>query len=320
MKRVLFLTIISILIIACVNDHNRCYIPEINSIGNCECDDKDDTGSCSCGQDSDCNGSEEDNNENGNGDDENNEDSEDNNEDGNEDKENNEGNEDNNKDDNGDEENNEDNEDPFVAPTEEFEYVDLGLSVKWGKANLGESYNRSHQIGGRYSWGGITYSQWINSYKKYNKTDGKTVLEPEDDAATKELGNNWRTPTAEEMRELIDNCTWEWTCIYPYYLYPNGIDHCNEVYSETDSINGYKITGKNGNSIFLPADETVFCRYWTSSLYKTPYGRIIYDCATQLAAIQVIAPELNENWASIELDPADREQRLRIRPVYDDSK
>ena len=42
-------------------------------------------------------------------------------------------------------------------------------------------------------------------------TDNKTTLDPEDDAAHVNWGGGWRMPTAAEVDELIDNCTWTWT-------------------------------------------------------------------------------------------------------------
>ena len=53
------------------------------------------------------------------------------------------------------------------------------------------------------------------------------------DAATANWGGSWRMPKSTELKELIDNCTWTWTT-------QNG-------------VNGYKVIGTNGNSIFLPA-------------------------------------------------------------------
>ena len=49
------------------------------------------------------------------------------------------------------------------------------------------------------------------------------------DPATANWGNNWRMPTNEQVRELIESCKWEFTG------------------------NGYRVTGPNKNSIFLPA-------------------------------------------------------------------
>ena len=42
-----------------------------------------------------------------------------------------------------------------------------------------------------------------------------------------------RMPTEAELLELRVKCTWEWTTL--------------------NYVNGYKVTGPNGNSIFLPA-------------------------------------------------------------------
>lgn len=131
------------------------------------------------------------------------------------------------------------------------EVVDLGLSVNWASFNLGAS--RPEEYGNYYAWGETepkseyywsTYT-WGNgrydmtkyctdsSYGRDGFTDGKTSLDPEDEAAHVALGGSWRMPTQSEIDELADNCTWEWTSV-------------NDVY-------GHKVTGPNGNSIFLPA-------------------------------------------------------------------
>lgn len=57
--------------------------------------------------------------------------------------------------------------------------------------------------------------------------------DPEYDAARAGWGGTWRMPTGTEMDELISECTWEWTT--------------------EQEVAGYKVTGPNGNSIFLPA-------------------------------------------------------------------
>ena len=68
-------------------------------------------------------------------------------------------------------------------------------------------------------------------------------------------------PTYDEMDELINTCTWEWTT-------HNG-------------TNGYKVTGPNGTSIFLPAagyrygrhldlyDDSSLGYYWLSTIHET---------------------------------------------------
>ena len=53
------------------------------------------------------------------------------------------------------------------------------------------------------------------------------------DAARANWGGSWRMPTEYECQELVDTCKWEWVTV-------NG-------------VNGCKVTGPNGNNIFLPA-------------------------------------------------------------------
>ena len=135
-----------------------------------------------------------------------------------------------------------------------YEYVDLGLSVKWAKCNVGAEketdaglyfawgettgYTAS-QVGTdkRFSWSDYKYGNSSSNLTKYNQSDGKTVLKSTDDAATQIMGEGWRMPTQSEFQELIDNTDKLWTTI-------NG-------------VNGYKFTSKKegyqNNSIFIPA-------------------------------------------------------------------
>ena len=113
------------------------------------------------------------------------------------------------------------------------EYVDLGLSVKWATCNVGAS--KPEDYGNYYAWGETTTK---SSYTESNsKTYGKKMSDiagnAQYDAARANWGGNWRMPTKAEMQELIDKCNWTWTT-------QNG-------------VKGYKVTGPNGNSIFLPA-------------------------------------------------------------------
>ena len=129
------------------------------------------------------------------------------------------------------------------------EYVDLGLSVKWATCNIGA--NSPEEYGNYYAWGEVSpkssYSwstyKWCNgsssSITKYctsssdGTVDNKKQLEYSDDAAAINWGGQWRMPTQQEFTELREKCTWSWTT-------KNG-------------VKGYVITGRNGNSIFLPA-------------------------------------------------------------------
>ena len=120
----------------------------------------------------------------------------------------------------------------------ETEAVDLGLSVKWASCNLGAT--KPEGFGNYYAWGETAPKAVYNlsTYELYDEEWGYTPLGSEIsgsiyDAARKNLGNDWRMPRLEEWQELCVQCTWTWTAI-------NG-------------INGYKVVGPNGNSIFLPA-------------------------------------------------------------------
>lgn len=164
-----------------------------------------------------------------------------------------------------------------------FETVDLGLSVRWATCNVGADY--PEEFGDYYSWGEIKNSEnnrgwvgykWCNSSwgvmikyctksnSRYGTVDYKTTLEQEDDIAHLSRGESWRIPTKNEFKELMDSCIWSWTTIF-----------LNE--SKTDSINGYKVVGTNGNSIFLPAagfygehglkNRNKSVCYWSSTLF-----------------------------------------------------
>jgi hypothetical protein len=136
--------------------------------------------------------------------------------------------------------------------------------------------------------------------------DGKTVLESSDDAATFYLGKGWRTPTAEEIQELIDNC--EWT-----------------LHKGNGEINGYIAKSKiNGQTIFFP-----FAGWWSSN------GRFGTDQNVQLEsyymsstlstvhidaslALRLRDPKF-ENQRGIFIDTESRCDGISIRPVYDPS-
>ena len=110
-----------------------------------------------------------------------------------------------------------------------YEYVDLGLpsNLKWAKCNIGAA--NEEEAGLYFQWGdtqgytaeqvgdgeGLKIFSWLNykfsidgssfNFSKYNASDSKTVLDPEDDAAHVNMGGNWRMPTFEEYKELCLN-------------------------------------------------------------------------------------------------------------------
>lgn len=143
--------------------------------------------------------------------------------------------------------------------------VDLGLSVLWANVNVGADI--SSECGDYFAWGEtITKTKYTwdtygfgteSALTKYAGAD-TSVLEADDDAARKNLKGKWRMPTVEEMKELVNQCSWTW--------------------SSRSGQNGFLVSGKNGNSIFLPAAGSCLSSdkinpgkegvYWTSSLYS----------------------------------------------------
>lgn len=132
--------------------------------------------------------------------------------------------------------------------------VDLGLNsgLLWAKCNMGTT--DPTQLGDYYAWGETstkkkysaeTYKhyKWADYIKKYNAEDGKTVIDPDDDAARVNLGVGYRIPTQEDWEELLDDCIWEpVTITLPEIMNP----------SQTKTIARWKVTGPSGNSIILP--------------------------------------------------------------------
>ncbi|MBR0452395.1 MAG: InlB B-repeat-containing protein [Bacteroidales bacterium] len=166
-----------------------------------------------------------------------------------------------------------------------YEYVDLGLSVRWATHNVGatkpEDYGDFYAWGeiepkDNYVWSNYKYGTSSNKLTKYNSlsnqgkdgfVDNKMELELSDDVANVEWGGNWRMHTLDEQTELREKCTWQWTSI-------NG-------------TNGYKVIGPNGNSIFLPAAgckrDGVYWSpneagaYWTRTFDYSSRPHIAYD-------------------------------------------
>lgn len=166
---------------------------------------------------------------------------------------------------------------PFLSSAQQA--VDLGLSVQWASFNVGadgatdpgayfawgETQPKSDYSMATYKWaqgGGMTK---YRTHGGYGKVDNLTVLEPQDDAATKNWGAEWRTPTISEWEELSSKCRWEWTA---------------EKTPSGETVWGYwVISPMTGNRIFLPAGQTISGAgekilpghglYWSSSLSES---------------------------------------------------
>ena len=149
----------------------------------------------------------------------------------------------------------------FNKPRDPFnghEYVDLGLpsGTLWAKCNLGAT--APGDFGDYYRWGETTplsenndtpykwEGEWVDgvgwNYEstKYNNTNGKTVLDLEDDAAHAIMGGDWHMPTAAQIQELLNYTTiQESSSPHPEYNF---------------NRSGLLFTSQNGNSIFIPYD------------------------------------------------------------------
>ena len=140
------------------------------------------------------------------------------------------------------------------------EYVDLGLpsGLKWATCNVGA--NAPEEYGDYYAWGEKETKNSYSSSNSYtyemhiNEFSGNAQY----DVARADWGGSWRMPTKDEISELVTYCTWTWTT--------------------QNSVNGYKVTGPNGKSVFLPAagynggtfDVGSNGLYWSSTPEITP--------------------------------------------------
>ena len=191
-----------------------------------------------------------------------------------------------------------------------YEYVDLGLSVKWATCNLGAE--QPWEYGDSYAWGEVTtkssYTQdnykygngskvtkycknYSNGYQNF--TDGKNMLEIIDDAAYQTKGNAWRIPTYAEIQELISSCTWTYTTL-------NG-------------RKGYKVTsnklGFTNNSIFLPGCGIKGQAASTAGYYWSNENQLGNTDAT-------LARCLHFTQSVVETNNYKRHYGLNIRPVH----
>ena len=135
----------------------------------------------------------------------------------------------------------------YSAP--DFEYVDMGLSVKWAKCNLGAT--KPSEIGDYFAWGETEPKEeytWANykfsgdengdvmtkyAFDEWGNIDDKYLLDDEDDAVATLKGGYWQMPTRQQIYELYKKCSF--------------------VETEQDGVKGILYTSPTtGNSIFLP--------------------------------------------------------------------
>ena len=173
--------------------------------------------------------------------------------------------------------------DPFNG----HDYVDLGVTYNgnkllFAKCNVGASTETGY--GNYYAWGETTtksdysWSTYIfnpsgdgTTFTKYNSTDQKVILDPEDDPVCVNMGGQWRSPIDAELTALLNQTTNTMVSNY------NG-----------SGVNGRVFTGTNGNTMFVPAagklsgtyvsDVGSNAHWWSNSLYGvgSVSGRRLY--------------------------------------------
>ena len=112
-----------------------------------------------------------------------------------------------------------------------IQFIDLGLpsGILWADRNLGA--DAPEETGDYYRFGEtVAFTENSPEYA-YDKIEGG-IAGTDRDAATMNLGGNWRMPTKEEFDELIEQTEQKWT--------------------KQNGVRGMEVTGPNGNSIFLP--------------------------------------------------------------------
>lgn len=181
----------------------------------------------------------------------------------------------------------------------EHEYVDLGLpsGTLWATEDIkdadgnelyfawGETRGYTmEQIGKEegkiaFDWDDYAFGPFDSGDKtnygirKYNQNDGLTVLEPEDDAATVNWGEEWRMPTSEQIEELKAN-----TRAYrveddevPYFKLISTVE------GYTDKFIFIPITRSNYHDITKP--EGSIGEFWSASLDSKQVRRAAqYHC------------------------------------------
>ena len=185
--------------------------------------------------------------------------------------------------------------------SQKHETIDLGLSFYLSETNFGAL--NPWEIGEYIAWGEIENNKTEFSTATYNFYEEDPVtknskyydlgdaLDSSVDIVTNIWGDGWRIPSNEELCVLAELCTW-----------------AKITYKD---VNGYKVTGPNGKSIFLPLTgikkgtflmDTQKGYYWSSDLdYRT----------NEKADCLIIDGDLHGT------DSANRFCGLCIRPVKD---
>ena len=173
--------------------------------------------------------------------------------------------------------------------------IDLGIGVKFACCNVGAS--APWENGGYYAWGETEEKDTYNwsTYKYCDGSEstchnlGDDIAGTQYDVAHVKWGKGWKIPSNEQFGLLI-NCSSEWTSV-------NGVD-------------GRKVTGANGASIFLPAAG---CRWSDYTDYVGSYG--FYWSSTQHPNYSNDAYDLNFRSGYMDRNNHYRNLGQSVRPV-----
>ena len=154
----------------------------------------------------------------------------------------------------------------LISVLQDHEYVDLGLpsGTLWATCNIGAS--KPEEYGGYYAWGETEEKEDYNldtyQYSPEVSDIGVDIAGTKYDVAHVKWGGSWVMPSLDQINELLDNTTSEWTTL-------NG-------------VSGYKFIGSNGGTIFFPATGFRWDgdfggvgsegSYWLSTLDEYPWG------------------------------------------------
>ena len=201
-----------------------------------------------------------------------------------------------------------------------YNFIDLGLpsGTKWADKNLGAL--KQEDVGLYFAWGETEgykfdiknnkilnydgnestklfnwddYKFSINgsdsNFSKYNTSDMKIILESEDDVVNKS-NNLCFMANQIQFEELIDNTT--------------------STFEILNGVKGKRLTGVNGNSIFIP-----FGGFLSNGSLNLPDYSLIWQSEISESGNRENAGDFNLNMTNIYLDSDNRCFGLNIRPI-----
>lgn len=167
---------------------------------------------------------------------------------------------------------------PADGKIDGYEYVDLGLSIKWARYNVGASVPQKY---GSYNYVNVSGTGY------YNNT---SICGSSEDNVTNKWSNKWKLPTKNQLEELINNCTFE--------------------LGQNNGVAGVKVTSKvNGKSIFFPSGgyRKWYDKKWTTECIELgiwiPSGDIRYSYYSYISCllINMHPTSLNSRFVDIEI-------------------